>query len=100
MSSPVTLYRRLDPKKLSAEAIDYLIRFEGLTTSYLVEGDRARDQEWTEEVMKSTVGYVLTETESGEPVAEFKTLEEAVKAKSRARITFSLELDEEEDEDA
>jgi hypothetical protein len=90
------MYRRLDPKKLTSEGLDYFIGKEGLTTSYLVEADRARDQEWTEEVMAATCGYVLTETDSGEVVAEFDTLAEAMSAKSRARITFSLELDDED----
>lgn len=90
------IFRVLDEKRLSEAFVDANQRFEGGTLPY-VDADRPRDVELTEEIMEATIGAVLVNTQ-GEVVAEFDgndAVSKAERAKSSAKITFSLDLPEE-----
>lgn len=90
MSSPavkgLTLYRELDPDLLSEQAKAWLLRNEGSYT--LVENDRPRAVDWTEEVMGATVGYRVMYGE--QDVASFQNLGEAIDAVSNAKIDMKV----------
>lgn len=90
------LYRILDPKLLSQEAVEYFEKYEG--SSEYVEADRARDVEWTEEVIAATAEYAIIGPD-GDVLAKFPTLADAEKARANAKITFSIDLEDEDEEE-
>lgn len=61
-----------------------------------VDGDRARDLEWTDEIVAHTIGAALVDDE-GEIVTEFDgedAVERAERARASARIVFNVDLGE------
>jgi len=90
MSLNLSLYRKLNVKKLGKECIEYLIKAEG--SAEMVDNDKPRDIEWTQEIMGATLGYVIADAE-GDILAEFDDLEKAEKALKGATIKFEIELE-------
>lgn len=82
--------RQLDAD-ISPALREYLLVKEG--SDEWVDNDIARDFTWTYEIMEKTAGFGVADDE-GNILATFDTLEEAESARGRARIQFSLVLDE------
>lgn len=92
------VFRRLDVERLSPEFIEKIGEKEG-TVEY-VDADRARDWEWTDEIMQTTVGAALVDAE-GNILAEFDGPDgwrKAERARATAKVTFELDFDVDEGE--
>lgn len=88
------VFRALDADRLSDEFKEKFLAEEGAYD--YVDGDKARDHAWTEEIMETTIGAVLVDAE-GNVLHEFEgptALRKAEAARSSARITFSIGFDE------
>lgn len=87
------IFRALDTNGLSEEFKDKIGAEEGAFD--YVDGDKARDFAWTEEIMENTIGAALVDAE-GNVLHEFdgpNALAKAESARSSARITFSIDFD-------
>lgn len=86
------VFRRLDVGKLSPDFIETIGAAEG--NYELVDVDRARDQMWTEEIMKTTIGAALVNAD-GDILKEFPGKDgflAAERAKSSARVVIDYEM--------
>jgi hypothetical protein len=93
------VFRRLDQRLLSPEAVEYFDQEEG--SSQFVDSDRARNFEWTQEVMSATDGAALVDGD-GNILYEFSgddAVAKAEKARSSARMTFDLGIDNADEAD-
>jgi hypothetical protein len=91
MSTPeLKILRRLDVDALSPEAVEYFDKFEN-GPDY-VDSARARDYQWTDEIVANTLDFVIADPD-GEILAEgFGSIIEAEAALSGAKVTYSIEI--------
>lgn len=93
------VFRKLDVDALSEDFVEKILKDEG-SVEY-VDHDRARDLPFTEEIMATTIGAALVDSE-GNILAEYPgsdAWKKAEKARSTARITFDIDLDEDDAEE-
>lgn len=94
MNVPLIVYRRLEG--LADEDLEYfrgndVERVIEADDGFYVDGDQARDFEYTQLVIEKTTAYAVASDE-GEILARFETLTEAEAARANAKVTFSIEL--------
>lgn len=93
------VFRKLDVDKLTQDFLDKVEVEEGRAD--YVDADRPRDLPYTEEIIERTIGAALVDAE-GNILAEFRGAEavaKAEKARSSARVTFSVDVDDEDADD-
>lgn len=97
-SSPIHLrvFRHLDQERISQALVDSLEKNE--KTTEWIDGDRARDYAFTEEIMQITDGYAIVDPDMN-ILARYPTLKQAEAARGSARVVFNLELDRSDAED-
>lgn len=86
------VFRQLDVGRLSKEFVSRLQIEEGSVE--WVDANRARNLEWTEEVMSATIGAAIVDAE-GNFLAKFtgkNATSKAETARANARLTFSVDV--------
>lgn len=87
------VFRKLDLDRVSAEFIEKMEKEEG--SAEYVDGDLARDYDWTVEIIAATIGAALVDAE-GQVLHEFDgtdAVKHAEAARSSAKITFAIDFD-------
>lgn len=96
LSDQLRVFRKLDVEALSEDFVEKIGIEEG--NYEYVDADRARDFEWTEEIMATTIGAAVVDAD-GEIIAEFSgpdAVNKALGVRASAKMTFSLDLGDEE----
>lgn len=101
MKVQLAIYRKLEG--LTEDEIKYfrendVERVFEIGDAVYVDGDQARNYEYTELVMEKTVGFALCDPNSLEILREFGHFAEAEFARQNAKVTFSIDLPAEEDD--
>lgn len=87
------IFAKLDTGKLTKEFKEVIAKAEG--TFEAVDLDRPRDLPWTQEIMASIDSYLVVD-EDGEVLVEVDTFEKADRVRRSAKVTFAVELEDEE----
>lgn len=98
LSDQLRVFRKLDVEALSEDFVEKIGIEEG--NYEYVDADRARDYEWTDEIMATTIGAAVVDAD-GEIIAEFSgpdAVSKAMDVRASAKMTFSLDLGDVEDE--